>query len=80
MSLTGERGARTDGRATTQHHCQVSGDSFELKHHSPKEEMDKDRHRVKLDEKEEEDRKRSKRDKVLAQGKKRLPCPGITCY
>lgn len=75
MSLTGERGARTDGRATTQHHCQVSGDSFELRHHSPKEE---DRNRV--NEKEEEDRKRSKRDNMLAQGKKRLPGPGITCY
>lgn len=90
MSLTRERGAQTEGKATTQHHCQASVDSFELRHHSPREEMNKDRNRDKLDEKEEEDRKRSKRDKALTQKKKtawswhhlllRLSCQsGQTC-
>lgn len=79
MSLTRERGAQTEGKATTQHHCPASVDSFELRHHSPREETNKDRNR-----------RRSKRDKALTQKKKtawswhhlllRLSCQsGQTC-
>lgn len=45
MGLTGERGAQTDGQAATQHHCQITVDSFVLKRHSPGERMREDRDR-----------------------------------
>lgn len=62
MGLTGERGAQTEGKAATQHHCQITVDSFVLKHHSPAERMNKDRYRDKVGKKEGEDRDRRKRD------------------
>lgn len=62
MGLTGERGAQAEGKAATQHHCQITVDSFVRKHHSPRERMKEDRHRDKVGKKEAEDRDRSKRD------------------
>lgn len=35
MSLTGERGAQTERKAATQHHCHVTVGSSPLKRHSP---------------------------------------------
>lgn len=37
MGLTGKRGAWTEGKAGTQHHCWVTVDARLLKHHSPTE-------------------------------------------
>lgn len=62
MGLTGERGAQTEGKAATQHHSQITVDSFLLKHHSPTERMKEDRNRDKVGKKEGQDRNRSKGD------------------
>lgn len=62
MGLTGERGAQTEGKAATQHHCQITADSFVLKHHSPREKMNGEGNRDKVGEKEGGDRER-KREK-----------------
>lgn len=35
MGFAGERGAQTEGKAATQHHCQITVGSFVLKRHSP---------------------------------------------
>lgn len=43
MGLTGERGVQTEGKADTQHHCQITVDSLVLKHHSPTERIKEDR-------------------------------------
>lgn len=52
MGLTGERGAQTEGKAATQHHCQITVDSFLPKHHSPREKTNRDRNRVEVGKKE----------------------------
>lgn len=56
MGLTGERGAQTEGKAATQHPCQITVDSFVLERHSPGESRDR------VGKKEGKDRDRRKRD------------------
>lgn len=62
MGLTGEQGVCTEGRADTQHHCQITADSFALKHHSPAERMKEEGNRDKVGKREGGDRDRSQRD------------------
>lgn len=45
MGLTGEQGAQTEGKTTTQHHCWVSVDCVVLKHCSPKDKKDRSKHK-----------------------------------
>lgn len=61
MGLTGERGAQTEGKAATQHHCQITVDFSVSKHRSPKEKMDENRNREEGGEKAGEDRERGQK-------------------
>lgn len=45
MGLTGEQGAQTEGKTTTQHHCWVSVACVVLKHCSPKDKKDRSKHK-----------------------------------
>lgn len=47
MGLTGKRGGQTEGKAATQHHCQITVGSFVLKHRSPRERVNEDSNRDK---------------------------------
>ncbi len=71
MGLTGERGAQGEGTAATQHHCQITVDSFVRKHHSPRERMREDRNRDKVGKKEVEDGDRSRSREIKCEYRKR---------
>lgn len=74
MGLTGERGAQTEGKADTQHHCQITVGSFALKHHSPRGRMKEERNKDKVGERKKERKAETDVTEIKCEHSKRTVC------